>query len=447
MLAMSDKSKAKQSTVRHTRAIQRDRTKRPTVAPSAEVVEQQLAEVVQPAIYAQIAAYQAMGLRHRILTLPVMVAFVLSLIWRQIGSAREAVRTLGEEGFLWAPPLEVSQQAVSERLRTFPAELFKRVLLDLLPLMHERAQSRERPLPPAVAYAKQHFSAIYALDGSTLDVLLRKVGLLRDLDKASLAGRIAALLDITSHLPRQVWFEDDSQAHDQRFWSRVIETLDQGVLLIFDLGFLSYPLFDQLTQRGIGLVTRAKHNSAYRVQRVLQKTASLHDQVVFLGSDAQSCCAYPMRLVEVLHQGKWYRYLTNVLDPEVLPAQYVLALYWQRWRIEDALNTVKRLLGLAYLWVGSNNGVQLQVWATWLLYAVLVDLTDAVAEELGQPFRAISLEMVYRGLYHFTQAYHRGNATDPVAYLATKAKVLDIVKQRRPSSASNLAYLTLVRSA
>ena len=40
----------------------------------------------------------------------------------------------------------------------------------------------------------------------------------------------------------------------------------------------------------------------------------------------------------------------------------------------------KRLLGLAYFWVGSENGVQLQVWATWLLYAVLVDMTDAVAE-------------------------------------------------------------------
>jgi hypothetical protein len=417
------------------------------VAPSAEIVEEQLAEVVQPALYAQIAAYQAMGLRHRILTLPVMVAFVLSLIWRQIGSAREAVRTLNEEGFLWVPPLEVSQQAVSERLRTFPAQLFRQVLMDILPLMHQRAQSRQRPLPPAVAYAKQHFGAIYALDGSTLDVLLRKVGLLRDLVKPPLAGRIAALLDIASHLPRQIWYEEDSQAHDQRFWQRVIETLDQGVLLIFDLGFLSYPLFDQLTERGVGLITRAKHNSAYRVERVLQKSASLHDQVVWLGRSDRSHCAYPMRLVEVLHQGKWYRYLTNVLDPEVLPAQYVLALYWQRWRIEDALNTIKRLLGLAYLWVGSDNGVQLQVWATWLLYAVLVDLTDAVAEALNQPFRALSLEMVYRALYHFTQAYHRGKATDPVAYLAAKAKVLDIVKQRRPSSASNLAHLTLAQIA
>jgi hypothetical protein len=37
-------------------------------------------------------------------------------------------------------------------------------------------------------------------------------------------------------------------------------------------------------------------------------------------------------------------------------------------------------LGLAYFWVGAQNGVALQLWATWLLYAILVDLTDAVAE-------------------------------------------------------------------
>ena len=79
-----------------------------------------------------------------------------------------------------------------------------------------------------------------------------------------------------------------------------------------------------------------------------------------------------------------------------------MALYWQRWRIEDAYAIVKRLLGLAYFWVGSQNGVELQLWATWLLYAVLIDLTDAVAEALNQPFAALSLEMVYRNLYFFT---------------------------------------------
>ena len=75
--------------------------------------------------------------------------------------------------------------------------------------------------------------------------------------------------------------------------------------------------------------------------------------------------------------------------------------------MEDAFNIVKRLLGLAYFWCGASNAVQVQVWATWILYAVLVDLTDAVAEAVGQPFKALSLEMMFRALYHYTQACQR----------------------------------------
>lgn len=76
-----------------------------------------------------------------------------------------------------------------------------------------------------------------------------------------------------------------------------------------------------------------------------------------------------------------------------------MALYAHRWRIEDAFAAIQRLLGLAYFWVGSEKGVQLQVWATWLLYAVQVDMTDAVAEVLQRPFADLSLEMTCRGLY------------------------------------------------
>ena len=97
----------------------------------------------------------------------------------------------------------------------------------------------------------------------------------------------------------------------------------------------------------------------------------------------------------------------------------VADLYRKRWRIEEALNTAKRLLGLSYLWTGSLNGVQLQIWASWLFYAILVDLGDAVVDELALPLDAISLEMVYRGLYHFSVAHQKGKAQDPVQYFAT----------------------------
>ena len=87
---MNEKQPKKRSTVRHTRAIQRDRRTRPTVAPSAPQVEARLAELIHPATLAQVAAFHDLGLRQRVLTLPVMTAFVLSLIWRQFGSVSEA---------------------------------------------------------------------------------------------------------------------------------------------------------------------------------------------------------------------------------------------------------------------------------------------------------------------------------------------------------------------
>ena len=87
---------------------------------------------------------------------------------------------------------------------------------------------------------------------------------------------------------------------------------------------------------------------------------------------------------------------------------------------------------LSYLWTGSINGIKLQIWATWLFYAVLMDLGDAVADELSLPVDRISLEMIYRGLYHFSVAHHKGLTDDPIKYFAaTENRDLGIVKSIR----------------
>ena len=63
--------KKKASSVRHTRAIQRDRSKRPAGALPPGQIETQLTEFVHPATLAQLDYYQRLGLRERVLTLPV----------------------------------------------------------------------------------------------------------------------------------------------------------------------------------------------------------------------------------------------------------------------------------------------------------------------------------------------------------------------------------------
>src|SRR5439155_7581948 len=132
----------KPSSVRHTRAIQRDRSKRPIVDAPDPVVAARLSELVHPATLAQVAHFHDLGLRERLLTLPVMVALVLSMIWRQIGSVSTLLHLLNEEGFLWTSPVEVSEQALSQRLRVFPAALFREVVLALGPTLLARAQER-----------------------------------------------------------------------------------------------------------------------------------------------------------------------------------------------------------------------------------------------------------------------------------------------------------------
>jgi hypothetical protein len=62
--------------------------------PPAEAVVARLTELVHPATLAQVSYFHGLGWRTRLLTLPVMVALVLSWLWWQIGSINEWVRVL-----------------------------------------------------------------------------------------------------------------------------------------------------------------------------------------------------------------------------------------------------------------------------------------------------------------------------------------------------------------
>lgn len=186
-----------------------------------------------------------------------------------------------------------------------------------------------------------------------------------------------------------------------------------------------------MIEQGAHFITRLKSNAVYSIERTLLDTDRVREQIIKLGGPTCQC-QHLLRLVEVRYGTTWYRYITSVLDPGVLPAIHIANLYRRRWRIEEAFATLKRLLGLSYLWTGTTNGVLLQVWGTWLFYAILIDLADEVAEELLLPFDNISLEMVFCGLYHFIQAYNRSEAIDPVKYLAApENRDLGVIKRPR----------------
>jgi hypothetical protein len=285
-------------------------------------------------------------------------------------------------------------------------------------------------MSPLMRWATAEFAQLSIVDATTLDSLIKKFGLLRQRRHAVLGGKVVAMLDVLTRQPQKIWFDPVSKSSEQSWWDPIIELLRSDALLLIDMGFSSYRRFEQLSSRKIWFITRVMRDASMTTIEVLRQQPGLCDRIVRLGRDKHRIDTL-MRIVELELNGTTYRYLTNLCDATRLPAEKLAALYRERWRIEDAFSAVKRLLGLAYFHSGSSNAVELQVWSTWLLYAALVDLRDELGVRLSVASAELSLEMIFRALFHFTQAQQRGETDDPVEYLAQKASVLGILKRKR----------------
>ena len=188
-----------------------------------EVIAIQLEQLVTPALIAQERSYRQLGMRDRILNLPLMVAAVLTLIWRDVAGVRELTRILAREGFLWCEPTQVSQQALSQRFLTFPSELFEGIFKELLPQFEQKWHSRkQRPLPESIQFARTKFDRIWSCDGSTLEAIFRKLESLATVPTNQLAGKIGVVIDLITRLPVEIWFQENAKASDMCLVERTL---------------------------------------------------------------------------------------------------------------------------------------------------------------------------------------------------------------------------------
>lgn len=399
-------------------------------APAIAELEQRLLEQLSPGSFKPLSGLKGTHqkeMRERVLTLPVMVAVVLSLVYRQINGLSELLRVLQQEDLLWVKPFRVSVEAVSKRLRVLPVSLFSELFEGLMPQLHGSSQVSSQVWQPLRA----NFSAIWIADGSTLEELRRQLKVLRDEPKTVLGGKMMAVVELLTHRPLKLAYHPNPKANDKTFDHWLLEQLPVGGLLVFDLGFFKFLWFDQFTQQGKYFLTRLREKTAHRKVQTFSSGPRYRDELIELGQYRSNPCQHQLRLVSVLWDTTWYCYLTNVLDPNLLPPHLVCELYRRRWRIEDAFALTKRLLGLAYLWVGDSNGVQIQIYATWIFYALLNDLCAQVASALNQPLERISMEMVFRSLYHYAQALRRGCQQSVVSFLVENHRLFALVKTVR----------------
>jgi len=161
--------------------------------PAVEEVEQRLMELLSPSLLAPRQMerrdprqpQRVIRMRQRLLTLPVIVAIVVSLVWRRIPAVAEVQRVLAREGLLGVAPVRVSAQALTKRLDVLPAavmgELFTEVCARL------QAQAPSAVPHPSWAPVRAHFSLIALVDGSTLEALRKKTEASSSPDAESIA--------------------------------------------------------------------------------------------------------------------------------------------------------------------------------------------------------------------------------------------------------------------
>ena len=306
-----------------------------------------------------------------------MVVLVLSCITFQLPSFVALLDAMAEGRLPGLASLDVTRQAFSQRLAAISHTSFLELFRSVTRLLSDSPHKR-----PWVAPLAPFANGIYGIDDTTLDALAKKVDWLRAMRKGApetLAGRLSALVDLTTGKLREVIYDDDSAANERNHLFPTLASLPEGAMLVFDLGYFGFHIFDALTERKLHFVTRMKANISYEVGHVFADRPHYRDRLVYLGTHKTDRAAHPVRLVEVRIDQVWWRYITNVLEPAVFPAQHVWALYLERWTLETTFAAIKVALGLGTLHSSASNALLIQIWSTLTLYQVLQDLRLDIA--------------------------------------------------------------------
>jgi hypothetical protein len=277
-------------------------------------------------------------------------------------------RLIAWNGFWRYAPYQLSDQAVYNRLADGGSSAMRHLFYQV------RDGLKPRLEPYAQIDLAKFASGVYAMDGSTLDKIGRYLPRLRDIadgDSRLLPGKMVALFD----LRRQQWAEmihlDNPHQNDKVVAQELVDRLPAQSLILADLGFFGFAWFDYLTAKGFWWLSRLREKTSYEVIHTYYKSETFCDGVIWLGKYRADQAAYAVRLVQFTIGSIQYQYITNVLDPQILPMREIALLYARRWDIELAFKMVKQYLKLHILWSAKTEVILLQLWAVLIISQVL----------------------------------------------------------------------------
>ena len=339
--------------------------------------------------------------RPRILPSLALWAGMLVCVLRGFTSQLAVWRLLSEGQFWFYPRFPISDQAVYNRWESEGVSCLVKLFCQISQVLRER-------LAPFVDKTLAPFATeVVALDESALDQVARHLPALREVPKGDnrlLPGKIAGLFDIR----RQQWWRIehiDNPDQNEKVPARgLLIGLCKGSLILADLGYFAFPWFDYLTDQGYHWISRFRAKTSYSILHVYYQNGETFDGIVWLGAYRADMAAYAVRLVRFRVGTHLYSYLSNVLDPELLPMLEISRLYARRWDFELAMKLIKRHLKLHILWSAKDVVILQQVWAALTISQILQALRVEIAGRAGVDTFDVSMALLvqYAPQYAYT---------------------------------------------
>lgn len=361
--------------------------------------------------------------RPRILPALCLWAGLLVCVLRGFSSQLALWRLLSREGLWYYPRFPVSDAAIYKRLATDDGRSMPWLFGQITAVVTERLDPLvERKLAPFA-------TDIVAMDETTLDPVRKHLPVLRDVpagDDQLLPGRLAGLFDVRRQVWRSVEYVAEPRQNEKVMARTLLAQVAAGSLVLMDLGYFSFAWFDELTDGGYFWISRLRKKTSVTVEHVYLQQGDLFDGVIWLGKHRADRAKHAVRLVRFRHQGRTYEYITNVLDPQQLPAEDLVRLYGRRWDIEMAMQLVKQHLKLRLLWSAKTPVILQQVWAVLIIAQILQALRFEIAQRLGRDPFEISMPLVVEYFPRWAAVGH-----DPMQMMLEHGEAMRLIRPSR----------------
>jgi hypothetical protein len=207
--------------------------------------------------------------------------------------------------------------------------------------------------------------------------------------------------------------------HDLRLLRQLREELHKGDILLGDRAYGEYTTLATFAQRGVDIVARLhqmRRVDFRRAQRLSRNDGLFVFHKGWMQSKLMSRAQWrripeqiKVRIIRFTATIRGFRQrritlVTTLLDPELYPAEQLMALYARRWRLELCLRDLKTTLGMEYLRCKSPDMVEKELLIYLLAYNLVRYLMAEAIHRYAGELQRISFKGSLDSLRQFSAA-------------------------------------------